>query len=325
MPHTPPGRSIGVLAAISAAVSVQAAEPTFPTRPIRLIVASSPGGPNDIAARILHNPWGAMLGRPIVIDNRAGAAGVIGTDIVAHATPDGHTLLLGFPGPLVIAPLLSGNAPYDAERDFTPVSLAITAPFVLLVNPNVPAKSMKELVALARSVPGKLSYGSGGVGIGSHMSMELFKLVAGFDMVHVPYKGAGPGMTALLAGEVSTMFAGVPAALGHVKAQKLRAIAVGARRRMPHLPEVPTVEESGYRFDASSWYGLLAPRGTPPAIVQRLHTTLVQTLKLPDVMSRLDEVAFELKATTPRQFQDLLREEKATWSEVIKAARLRER
>lgn len=314
-----------VLVLAGAPGASRAADASYPSRPIRLLVASSPGGPNDIAARAVQSAWSERLGRPVVIDNRAGAAGIVGTEIGARAAPDGHTLLLGFPGPLVIAPLLAGGQAYDAERDFVPVSLAVAAPFVLLVHPGVQARSMQDLVAIARARPGKLAYGSGGVGIGSHMSMELFKLVAGFDMIHVPYKGAGPGMTALLAGEVSAMFAGVPAAVGHLKAQRLRALAVGSARRMPQLPEVPTIAESGYGFDASSWYGLLAPRGTPDAIVARLHATLIDVLRTPEVRARLEEVAFEVKASTPAEFARVLREEKATWRKVIESAGLRDR
>src|SRR6185503_4470584 len=188
---------------------VSAAEPQYPNRPIRLIVASTPGGPNDIVARMAATPWGDALGKPIVVDNRAGATGMIGTEMGARAAPDGYTLLVGFPGPLIIAPLMSEKAPYDALKDFAPISLAVSAPFVLIVSPSLPAKSMKELVALAKAQPGKINYASGGAGQSSHMAMELFKLVAGMDLVHVPYKGAGPGMTALIAGEVGAMFAAI--------------------------------------------------------------------------------------------------------------------
>jgi len=301
-----------------------AADAPYPTKPIRLIVASAPGGPNDLIARIVALPWGESLGRAIVVDNRAGAAGMIATEIGARAVPDGYTLLVGFPGPLIIGPRLSdAPPPYDALKDFSPVSLMASAPFVLLAHPGLPAKTMQELVALAKSRPGKLNYGSGGSGQSSHMAMELFKLVAGMDMVHVPYKGAGPGMTALLGSEVAVMFAAIPAAVPHLNSGKLRALAVGGARRATALPDVPTIKESGYAFDASSWYGIVGPRNLPPAIVSRLHATLAQTLQAPAMQSRLSDIGFEINATTPAEFSSHLRTETATWSKVIAASGMR--
>jgi len=320
----PPARAAAG-AAIALALSLLAPAATaqaYPNKPIRLIVASSPGGPNDLIARIVAPPWGDILGRAIVVDNRAGAAGMIGTEMAARAAPDGYTLLLGFPGPLIIGPQLSEAPSYDALKDFTPVSLAVSAPFVLLVNPNVPARSMKELVALAKARPGKLNYASGGTGISSHMVMELFKLVAAIDMVHVPYKGAGPGMAALLAAEVDAMFAAIPAALPHLKSDRLRALAVGGGQRSPLLSGIPTITESGFQFDATSWYGVLAPLNTPPAIVAQLHATLARTLNAQAMRAQLTEIAFEINASTPEAFARHLRAEIATWSKVIAASGL---
>lgn len=297
-----------------------ATEAQFPTKPIRLLVASSPGGPNDIIARLIASPWGDLLGRPIVVDNRAGAAGVIATEISARAAPDGYTLLVGFPGPLIINPLLSEQPPYDTERDFAPISLVASAPFVLLINPNVPARTIKELVALARSRPGKLNYASGGTGQASHMAMELFRVVASLDMAHIAYKGAGPAMTAVLAAEADTVFAAIPAAIAQVKAQKLRAIAVGGSKRSPLMPDVPTIVESGYAFDAASWYGILAPRRTPEAIITKLNSTLVTVLKSPAMQTRLTEIAFEVRANTPKEFENFIRTEKGLWAKVVVAA-----
>ena len=315
------GLCAGMSAHAEAASS--AAAQSYPTKPIRLIVASSPAGPNDVIARMVSGRWGEALGgRPIVVDNRAGAAGVIGTEIAARAAPDGYTLLLGFQGPLVIAPHL-GDTPYDPLKDFAPVSLAVSAPFVLLVHPGVRAKSVKELIALAKARPARLNFASGGTGIGSHLAMELLKFTAGIDMVHVPYKGAGPGLTALVAGEVDAMFAGVSAALPHIKSDKLRPLAVGGDKRFPLLAELPTLSESGFPVNASSWYGVLAPARTPRAIVDRLHATLTQTLTAPQMKSRLTEVAFELNASTPEEFGAFLRSEIATWSKVVRAAGLR--
>jgi tripartite-type tricarboxylate transporter receptor subunit TctC len=272
---------------------------------------------------MVATPWGDLLGKPIVVDNRAGATGMIGTELVARAAPDGYTLLVGFPGPLIIAPMLSDKPPYDALKDFTPISLAVSAPFVLLVTPSLPVKSMKEYVALAKAQPGKLNYASGGTGQSSHMAMELFKLVAGMDVVHVPYKGSGPGMTAMIAGEVGATFAAIPAAVPHIRANRLRALAVGGARRSPLLPETPTIAESGFQFDAASWYGVLAPKNTPRAIVAKLHDTLVQALTAPPMRTRLTEIAFDIEPPRPRRSRPTCGRETATWAKVVAAVGLR--
>ncbi len=303
--------------------TVSAAEPPYPNRPIRLIVATATGGPNDLIARMVATPWGDLLGKPIVVDNRAGASGMIATEIVAHAAPDGYTLLVGFPGPLIIAPMIADKPPYDALKYFAPISLAVSAPFVLVTTPSLPAKSMKEFVALAKTQPGKITYASGGTGQSSHMAMELFKLVAGMDVLHVPYKGAGPSLTATIAGEVHATFQAIPAAVPHIKAGRLRALGVGGEKRSTLLPEVPTVGESGFQFDAGSWYGMLAPRNTPRAIVAKLHDTLVNTLTEPAMRARLTEISFDIYGSSPEAFSAHLRREKVTWSKVVEAVGLR--
>ena len=300
-----------------------AAQAPYPNKPIRVIVASSPGGPNDLVARVVAAPWSELLGRPIVIDNRAGAAGVIGTELVARAPADGYTLLVGFPGPLIIAPMLNETAPYDAAKDFAPVSLAVAAPFVLLVHPGVPAKSVKELVALALARPGKINYASGGAGNASHLAMELLNHVTGARMVHLPYKGAGPAMTALMAAEADALFVALGPALPLIKTEKVRALALGGEKRSPLVPNLPTISESGYRVNASSWYGILAPRATPRAIVGRLHTTLTQTLQAPPMKARLTDMAFDVIGSTPDEFAKLIRQELAIWGTIINTAGLK--
>jgi tripartite-type tricarboxylate transporter receptor subunit TctC len=304
-----------------------AAAPTaaqsYPDKSIRLIAPSSAGGPVDVIARIVAQGWAEVLGQQIVIDNRAGAAGLIGAEMVAKAVPDGYTLLLGFSGPLVIVPQINVSTPYDTLKDFAPISLAASAPYVLLVHPGVAAKTVKELVALAKAQPGKLNFASGGTGVGIHMAGELFNLAAGVKITHVPYKGAGPGMTALLGGEVDMMFNGLSSALPHIKSGKLRALAVGGDKRSPLMPDLPTIAESGYQFNTSGWYGPLAPKDTPRTIIAMLHSTLIKALNTPQVRARLTDIAVEVIGSTPQEYANRLREEMAVWGKVVEAAGLK--
>jgi tripartite-type tricarboxylate transporter receptor subunit TctC len=230
---------------------------------------------------------------------------------------------MGFTGPLVIVPQLNDATPYDVLKDFAPVSLAASAPYVMLVHPGVPAKTVKEFVALAKSRPGKLNFASGGTGTGVHMAGELFNLAAGVRVVHVPYKGAGPGMTALIGSEVDMMFNGLSAALPHMKTERLRALAVAGDKRSPLVPELPTVGESGLQFNTSGWYAVLAPKGTPRPVLAKLHATLLQALKAPQTKERLTEIAVEAIGSTPEELSGRLRGELATWGKVIKAAGLK--
>jgi len=300
-----------------------AAAQQYPNKPIRVIAPSSAGGPVDVIARILAPAWSEALGQPMVIDNRAGAAGQIGTEMAAKALPDGYTVLLGFSGPLVIVPQINVSTPYDTLKDLAPVSLAAAAPYVLLVHPNVAAKTVKELVALAKAQPGKLNFASGGTGVGIHMAGELFNLTTGVKITHVPYKGAGPGMTALLASEVDMMFNGLSAALPQVKAGRLRALALGGEKRSALMPELPTIAESGYQFNTSGWYGPMVAKDTPRAIIMKLNSTLLQALKQPQVRDRLNDIAVEAIGSTPEEYTALLRRELATWGRVVEATGLK--
>jgi len=295
----------------------------YPTKPVRVIAPSGAGGPVDVICRTVTHGLSEVLGQQVVVENRVGAAGLIGTEFVSKQAPDGYTLLFGFSGPLAIVPNLNPNTPYDPVRDLVPISQVAAAPYVLLVHPSVPAKSVKQLVALARSRPGKMNFSSGGNGVGIHMAGELFKIAAGVSIVHVPYKGAAPAMTALMAGEVDMMFNGLSPALPHMRSGKLRALAVGGEKRSPLFPDLPTIKESGFNFNTEGWYGMLAPRGTPQAIVTTLHGALVKALATPDVKRLFEKLAVESVGGSPQEFADLIRTEGAQWAKVINAAGLK--
>ena len=313
------------LAAVSATAIAQGAlEAGFPSRPIRMIAPSSAGGPVDVMARVVAQGLTEVLGQQVVVDNRAGAAGLIGAELVATAIPDGYTIMFGFSGPLVIVPHLGGKTPYNTLRDFAPVSFAIQGPYILLVRPSLPVSSVKDLIALAKQQPGKLNYASGGNGTGIHLAGELFKMTAGANIVHVPYKGAGPGMTALLANEVDMMFNGLAPAIPHVKSGKLKGLAVGGTKRSTLLPDLPTVAEaSGLDFNTTGWYGILAPAKTPRAIVMKLHAATVKALATPAVRDTLARQGVEIVGSTPEEFAKLIRDEWSKWEKVIRTAGLK--
>jgi tripartite-type tricarboxylate transporter receptor subunit TctC len=308
-----------ILASVIAVFSPNIAAQVYPSKPIRLILGSPPGGPVDTIARIVVRGWSDALGQQIVVDNRGGAAGLIGTDMVVKSPPDGYTLLFGFSGPLAIVPNLNPNTPYDPVRDLVPISQVAAAPYVLLVHPSVPAKTVKQLVALAKSRPGKMNFSSGGNGVGIHMAGELFKVAARVQIVHVPYKGAANAMTALMAGEVDMMFNGLSPSLPNIKSGKLRALAVGGPKRSALLPDLPTVLESGFDFNTEGWYGVVAPKGTPASVVNILHQALVEAMGATEMKAQLTKLAIEGGATTPAEFAKLIREENARWAKVIKA------
>lgn len=310
------------LALLSLAVSgADAAQSgAYPERPIRMVAPSSAGGPTDVIARAVSTPLSDILGKQIVIDNRAGAAGMIGTEIVAKATPDGYTLLFGFSGPMSIVPHIVKSVPYDPVKDFAHISLVASAPYVLIANPGLPVSDVRELVALAKSQPGKLNFASGGNGTGIHMAGELLNHAAGIRIVHVPYKGAGPGMSALIAGEVNIMFNGLSSALPHIKARRLRALAAGGDKRSSLLPDLPTVAESGLKFSVEGWYNLSAPKGTPRPIIAKLYKDLVRALGNPEARARLDALAVEPIGSTGDEFVTMLKAELAKWGQVVEAA-----
>lgn len=292
----------------------------FPDHTIRLIVPFPPGGPNDIIARVVSQKMQAILKQTIVIDNRGGQGGVLGTDLVAKAKPDGYTIAIASAGALAISPSMEKVA-YDTLKDLAPVTLVAKVPEMLVVAENVPAKNMAELVALAKKQPGKLNFASSGPGSLPHLAGELFKLTAKIDIVHVPYRGAAPAVNDLLGGQVQMVFLDLPVLLPQVKAGKLRPIAVGAEKRVPTAPDVPTTAEAGMpSLLTENWYGMVAPAGTPKDVVAALNKAAVEAMKDPDVVSKLSSQGAMLIGDTPDEFRAFIASETAKWAKVIKDA-----
>jgi len=300
---------------------VSAAAQQYPNRPIRLIVAFPPGGSTDIIARVIGQRLGERLGQQIVIDNRGGAGGTIGTEIAAGATPDGYTLTMGTTSTHVVSVAVYSKLRYDPTKDFAPISLVAITPYLLVVNPGVQAKTLKEFVALVKSQAGKFNYASAGNGTTTHLAMEMLKTAAGLDIVHVPFNGNGPANTAVLAGQVQALFGSMPAVLPHAKSGKVRPLAVGTAKRSPSLPDVPTVVEAGYPgYEASLWLGFIAPRGTPKPIVDRLHKELNAIVAMPETKDILARNGADPLTNTPDEFAALIKDEIGKYVKVVKAA-----
>jgi len=295
----------------------------YPTKAVRLVVPFSAGGSTDIVARTVGQKLSEAWGQSVVVDNRAGGSTVIGTDIVAKAPPDGYTLLVT-PAPFTIVPSLTSKLPYNPHTDFEPIILINTTPLVLVVNPSVPAKSVKELIALARSHPGKLNFGSSGSGGSNHLAGELFNAMAGVKMVHIPYKGNAPALTDLVGGHVDLIFNGLTSAIALIKGGKLRALAVTSLNRSGALPDIPTIDETGLKgFQAVAWNGLNAPAHTPKEIVAKINADVVRVLKSPELIERLKAEGSDPVGNTPAQYATFLRDEIAKWQKVIRFANLR--
>ena len=299
-----------------------AAAQSYPSKPIRLVVPYPPGGPLDITARAIGQKISEDWKQPVVVDNRAGAGGNIGADLVAKSAPDGYTLMMGAVATQAIDPALYRKIPYDAAKDFAPVALVAQVPNILVVNPSVPAKSVRELIELARAKPNYLNFASGSTGSTGHLAGELFKTMAGVQMVHIPYKGAAPATADLLAGQVQLMFDNLANALPNVKAGKLRALAVTTLKRSPAVPDLPTIAESGLPgFDLTTWFGLLVPAGTPPEIVNRLNAEIVRVLNEKDMRDRLAAMGAEPpENNTPQHFAVFIRSEAVKYAKVVKAS-----
>jgi len=294
------------------------AQDYYPSKPIRLVVPFGAGGTTDVLARAIGQRLTEAWGQPVVVENRPGAGGNIGTESVAKSAADGYTMLLISVG-FASNPALYSKLPFDPIKDFAPVTLVATTQNVLIVHPSVPARSARELIQLAKSRPGQLNFGSSGTGTSQHLAGELFKSMAGVQMQHVPYRGSAPALTALIGGEVSLMFNNLLTALPHVKAGRLRALAVTSAERSPAAPEIPTMAESGLPgYDVSTWYGLLVPAGTPKEIVARLNAEVVRILNLPELKERLRSQGADVIPSTPDQFAAHIRQEMVKWAQVVR-------
>jgi tripartite-type tricarboxylate transporter receptor subunit TctC len=305
-------------------LAATASAQTYPTKPIRLLVPFAPGGSSSIVARLAAEEMSKGLGQQIVIENKGGGGGNIAMAEAAHAEPDGYTLIIGHIGSLAVNPYMYEKLPYDVDRDFAAVSLLAIVPAIFVVYHEVPAKDLRELVALAKKRPGELFYGSAGNGSAGHLAMEYLKQTAGIDLKHVPYKGTGPNVTDLIAGRTQVASAGTPPLMPHVKSGKLRVVAVGGAKRLASIPEVPTVAEQGYPgFQTSQWYGLNAPAKTPKAIIDRLAAEAAKAAKSPLMLERLAVDDAEAVGSTPEEYAAFIKKEQERWSKVVRTAHIK--
>jgi tripartite-type tricarboxylate transporter receptor subunit TctC len=293
----------------------------YPTKPIRVMVPFPPGGSTDIVARIVGQKLSAQLGQPVVVENRGGAGGTIGTGIVAKAAPDGYSLLVGTTSTHVVAPSVYAKLEYDPVKDFAPVGLMAVTPYLLVVNPGVPAKTVAELVGLMRAQPGRLNYASAGVGSTTHLAMEMLKSASGTYALHIPYNGNGPAGAAVIAGQVEILFGSLPAVLPHAKSGRVRPLAVGTLKRSPSLPDVPTVAESGYAgFDASLWLAIFAPAGAPASVIARLNKEIGTAVASAETRDLLDKNGAEVLTGTPEELAAMIRDGVAKYAKIVKIA-----
>ncbi len=312
-------------ALLAAALPALAAAQGYPSKPIKIIVPYSPGGTTDLLARLVGQKLTERMGQPVIVDNKPGANGMIGTDAVAKAAPDGYTLGIASPGSHgANASLYKGTITYDTLKDFTPVTQAVTAPFLLVVHPSLGVSTVKELVAAAKSKPGEISYASGGSGSSQHMAMELFKTMAGVDLTHVPYKGSAASYPDLLGGTVKAEIDVLPTALPHVKSGKLKVLATGSPKRLTLLPEVPTIAESGVPgYESTSWYGFVAPANLPKDVLAKLYAEISRALQQPDVVEKLTSAGVIVVASKPEEFSAFIKSEVDKAAKVVKAANIK--
>ena len=306
------------LAALVLAVPMAAAAQAWPSKPVRVIVPYPPGGSTDILARVLAEKITPSLGQQMVVENRAGATGVIGAEAVARSPADGHTLLMGVNGPITIAPAIRSNLPYDTLKDFAPVILVADAPKLLVIHPSIPANTLPEFIAWAKAQPKPVNFASAGIGATGHLASEMLKLRGGFAANHVPYKGGGPAIADVIGGHVSFMFEVMPQLLPHVQAGRLKALGISSAERSKALPSLPTIAEQGMAgFQSSTWFGILAPAGTPPAVVNRLNAEFAKALVEPDMAKRLVELGAAWAPNSPADYGRFLRADLEKWREVV--------
>jgi tripartite-type tricarboxylate transporter receptor subunit TctC len=321
-----PLRRRRVLAAAAAAIALPAvrAQSGWPAKPIRFLVPFAPGGTSEIVARSVAAELSKQFGQTVFVENKPGGAGVVAMSEAAHAAPDGYTIILGHVGTLAVNPYMLASQPYDVNKDFVPVTLLAKVPNVFVIHPDVPAKTFREFVAYAKAHPGQLSYGSAGNASAGHLAMEYLKLVTGMFMTHIPYRGTGPQLTDLLAGRTQASSAGMPALGAHIRAGKLRAIAVGTQQRIPALPDVPTVQEMGFKdFETSQWYGILAPAGTPPDIVKRLQEESYKALRSSAVTERFATDNAVGGGGPAAEFASFIGREQRIWKDIVRRAQIK--
>lgn len=310
---------VATAAALTTLAALTPAHAAYPDKPVRLVAPFVPGGPTDIIARVVAQRLSQAFGQTVVVDNRRGASGAIGCEIVARSAPDGYTLMIGSSGNLAVAPALFAKLPYDPLKDFQAITQTTSGPQVIVAHPAVAARNTAELLALARAKPGSLNYASGGAGTTTQLGMELFKSMGGVDIVHVPYKGTGQALSDVLGGQVQLMMASLLPALPHVKSARLRGIAVTSAQRTAVLPDTPTVAESGVPgFETTSWHGMVMPAKTPPAISGRVHAEMVKLLNLPDVKALFLTQGMDTVANTPAQFTAYIQAESEKWTRVVR-------
>ena len=308
-------------AGLAGALGAQSTATGFPARPIRFIVPNAAGGSTDLVARSVALKLSESLGQQVIVDNRPGSGGIIGTELAAKAAPDGYTLLMGTIGNIAISPHLYRKLSYDPVRDFAPITQLASAAYMLVTHPSLPVKSVKELVVLAKAKPGQLSYASAGSGTGSHLSAELFKSVSAVELIHIPYKGGTPALIDVMAGHVQVMFNGIPSSMPHLRTGRINGLAVTTPRRSPAAPQLPTIAEAGFPgAESTSWTGVLAPAGTPAAIISQLHGEIARVLQNPEVKTRLSANGAVPVGSNPPEFTAYIRSELAKWGKVVKAS-----
>ena len=315
-------QAAAMLATVAMIGFAQAVEIKYPLRPVRMLVSYPPGGPSDLTARLAAPHLSEALGQQFIIDNRGGAGGTLAVGLLTQAAPDGYTLLMSAGGEIVIAPNLRLKLPYDPTKDIIPISRVGSSQLALVVHPSVQAKSVKELVAMAKAKPGSINFASAGAGSTAHLAGEQFKYLAGIDIVHVPYKGAGPALTDVIGGQVQMLISAYSSAFAHIKAGKLRALGVTGTKRIVSAPDLPTIAETVPGYEVLSWYGLHAPKGTPPTIISRLHREMAAMTRKPEMAERLTVLGIEPEGNSPQEFLAQIRVEIAEWGKVINAAKI---